>query len=48
MSLLITIVAIACLIPALLAVYVEIRSRFQHNRLHRELIRAFHPSAATK
>ncbi len=44
MSLLIAAVAVASLIPALFAVYGEVRDRFQHDRLHRELVRAFHPT----
>jgi len=43
MSLLITAVAVASLVPALFAAYGEVRDRFQHDRLHRELTRAFHP-----
>ena len=46
MSLLITIIAVASLIPALFAAYGAVRDRFQHHRLHRELVRAFHPTAA--
>jgi len=44
MSLFITIIAVASLIPALFAVYGEVRDRFRHNHLHRELVRAFHPT----
>ncbi len=46
MSLIITIIAIASLLPALFAAYGAVRDRFQHNRLHRELVRAFHPTLA--
>ena len=41
MSLFITVVAIASLLPALYAVYGEIENRLQHGRLSRELGRAF-------
>ncbi|MBA3545878.1 MAG: hypothetical protein H0T76_05290 [Nannocystis sp.] len=46
MTLFITIIAVASLIPALFAAYGAVRARFQHKRLHRELVRAFHPTLA--
>ncbi len=41
MSLFITVVAIASLLPALYAAYGEVENRRQHTRLSRELGRAF-------
>ena len=46
MNLFITTIAVASLIPALYAAIGEIRDRFRHDRLHRELARAFHPTLA--
>lgn len=46
MSTLVTLIAAASLVPALFAAYGEVRDRFQHDRLHRELARAFRPGTS--
>lgn len=42
MTAIITIIAVASLVPTVYAACGEVRDRIRHQRLHRELVKAFH------